>query len=261
MIFFLLIVLFALYFLLCAKFSNPYKLTFVFGKKGAGKSCYMVRQMLKYRRKGWTVYTDMADVRIPDVRIIDIHFLETFAPEPHSLICLDEVGISMDNRSFKTFSAGLRDFFKYSRKMQLRVILNSQAFDVDKKVRDTTDDMILMQSIGSLFAVCRPIRRSITLTEPVGDSESRIADTLKFCPIWDWQIFLMPLYWGYFDSKAMPSRPDCPYAGASSSMQLYSHGPWYVLGHNIICSIKDVIDIVTVRPNKLFAGAKRHKRW
>ena len=228
---------FVLFTYLSLKYRNPYRLTFIFGKKGAGKSCYMVRKMLWYRKRGWTVYTDMADVRIPDVRIINLKHLETLRPAPHSAVFLDEVGLSMDNRSFKSFPPGLRDFFKYARKMKLVIYMNSQAFDVDKKVRDTTDAMMLMQSIGSFLCICRPIQRSITLTEPSADSESRIADVLKFAWIFSWRVYYMPAYFRYFDSTAMPQRREIPYTSPSNTDPRYARGPVYNL-------VKDVIDFV-----------------
>lgn len=232
-------------FLLCffiylnLKYRNPYKLIFVFGKKGSGKSCYMVRQMLRYLRSGWNVYTDMADVRIPGVRIIEVSQFSMFRPEPHSLICLDEVGISMDNRSFKSFPPGLRDFFKYVRKMECVVIMNSQAYDVDKKVRDTTDSMLLLQSIGALISIARPIRRSITLTAPTADSESRIADTLRFGNIFTWKFYWMPGYFRYFNSKSMPDRQEVSYQAVEDDPR-FLHGPFYNL-------VKDVIDFVRTK--------------
>ena len=229
--------LFVVYFYLSFKYQNPYRMTFIFGKKGAGKSCYMVRKMLWYLKHGWNVYTDMADVRIPGVRIITIKQLEIFRPEEHSAVFLDEVGISMDNRSFKSFPPGLRDFFKYARKMKLVVYMNSQAYDVDKKVRDTTDAMMLMQSIGSFLCICRPIKRSITLTEPSADSESRIADVLKFGSIFSWRFYYMPAYFRYFDSTAMPGRPLVRYVEPANAEDRYSRSPIYNVG-------KDVIDFV-----------------
>lgn len=236
------LIIFFFLFYLNYKYRNPYKLIFVFGKKGAGKSCYMVRQMHRYLRRGWTVYTDMQDIKIPSVRIITVKDLETFRPEPHSLICLDEVGISMDNRSFKSFPAGLRDFFKYVRKMQCVVIMNSQAFDVDKKVRDTTDSMLLLQSIGSLFCISRPIYRSITLTAPSAEAESRIADLLRFGWVFSWHVYYMPSYFRYFDSKSMPHREELPFfeVSASSQSERYLRGPCYNF-------FKDVIDFVTIK--------------
>lgn len=231
-------------FFLNLRYQNPYKCIFIFGKKGAGKSCYMVRQMHRYLRKGWNVYTDMEDIKIPGVRIVSVAALASFRPEPHSLLCLDEVGITMDNRSFKTFPPGLRDFFKYVRKMQIVVIMNSQAYDVDKKVRDTTDSMLLLQSLGSLFCLARPICRSITLTEPSADSESRIADVLRFSSFLSWRLYYMPSYFRYFDSKAMPARSEVPYQTVESDAR-YLRGPLYNF-------CKDVIDIVKTRASALF---------
>ena len=231
-------------FFLNLRYQNPYKCTFIFGKKGAGKSCYMFRQMHRYLRKGWNVYTDMEDIKIPGVRIVSVAALASFRPEPHSLLCLDEVGITMDNRSFKTFPPGLRDFFKYVRKMQIVVIMNSQAYDVDKKVRDTTDSMLLLQSLGSLFCLARPICRSITLTEPSADSESRIADVLRFSSFLSWRLYYMPSYFRYFDSKAMPARSEVPYQTVESDAR-YLRGPLYNF-------CKDVIDIVKTRASALF---------
>lgn len=206
------------------KYNNPYKTIFIFGKKGAGKSCLMVYYMLKYQRAGWTVYTDIRDIRIPGVRIIDSSDLSTFRPIEGSAIFLDEVGISMDNRNYKSFPPGLRDFFKYVRKMKCTVFLNSQAFDVDKKVRDTTDRMILQTSILNCISLSRPIRRSITLTEPSAEAESRIADRLSFTGIFSWKFFWMPSYFKYFDSYEMPARELLPYRLTDNPLDLR---PWF----------------------------------
>lgn len=227
-----------LYFYLEVCFYNPYKCIFIFGKKGSGKSCYMVRQMHRYLRKGWHVYTDMQDIQIPGVRIVSLDVFDTFKPEPHSLVCLDEVGISMDNRSFKSFPPGRRDFFKYARKMQCRIIMNSQSFDVDKKVRDTVDGMLLTQSIG-LFTLVRPIYRTLTITAPTADSESRIADTLRFSSFLSWKLYFMPLYFRYFDSRAMPYRPDAHYRPCEAPERL-SRGPLYNFTLDVIECVKTV---------------------
>lgn len=196
----------------CArKYDNPYKLIFIFGKKGAGKSCYMVHEMIRLARRGWTIYTDMQDIYIPNVRIISVKDLVVGAPDPKSAIFLDEVGITMDNRNFKNFPTGLRDFFKYGRKMQCRVYMNSQAYDVDKKVRDTVDSMILQTSLFNCISISRPIIRSVTLTPPSSDSESRIADELRFSSFFSWRVYWMPSYFKYFNSREMPERPSIKY--------------------------------------------------
>lgn len=201
--FFALLIGFSLY---SRRWANPYKLIFIFGKKGAGKSCLMVREMLRHMKRGWNIYTDMSDIAISGVRIINGSELAAFVPEANSCIFLDEVGVSFDNRSFKSFPPGLRDFFKFQRKYKCKVYMNSQAFDVDKKIRDVTDSMILQTSIANCISVSRPIKRKITLTEPSADSESRIADKLEFCKLWNWKFYWMPKYHKYFDSFAAPAR-------------------------------------------------------
>lgn len=191
---------------LSLKYANPYRLTFIFGKKGAGKSCWMVALMLRYIRRGFIVYTDMEDINIEGVRIVKPGSFADFAPEPHSVLFLDEVGISMDNRNFKSFPPGLRDFFKYIRKMKCIVYMNSQAFDVDKKVRDTTDSMALVTSILGCISIYRPIRRTICLVDASAQSDSRIADNLRFESLFSFRFLWMPKYFKYFNSLEMPPR-------------------------------------------------------
>lgn len=202
------------------RYRNPYRLTFIFGKKGAGKSCYMVREMLRLQKAGWLIYTDMPDIKIPGVRIINHKDLAVFRPEEHSALFLDEVGISMDNRDYKSFPPGLRDFFKYLRKMKCRCYMNSQAYDVDKKVRDTVDDMILQTSLFGVFSVSRPIIRRITLTEASGLADSRIADSLHFGHFFSFSIYYMPKYFKYFNSLEMPQRGLISYVDPSETISV-----------------------------------------
>lgn len=209
---FIILVVLSLIGLYCSlRYANPYTLTFIFGKKGAGKSCWMVALMLRYLRKGYIVYTDMQDVNINGVRIVKVDSFSTFRPEPHSVLFLDEVGITMDNRNFKSFPSGLRDFFKYVRKMKCIVYMNSQAYDVDKKVRDTTDSMALVTSLLGCISIYRPIVRSITLVDATAQSDSRIADNLRFSSIFSYRFLWMPRYFKYFNSLEMPPRDIVPY--------------------------------------------------
>lgn len=208
------LVLFFLFFgfnLYSRRFANPYKLIFIFGKKGAGKSTLMVRCMLRDLKHGWHVYTDIQDCIVPGVRIINSADLAKFVPDADSALYLDEVGIAFDNRSYKTFDSGLRDFFKLQRKYKCKVVMNSQSFDVDKKIRDVTDSMILQTAIGNVLTLSRPIRRSVTLCEATAQADSRIADNLKFESIFRWRIYFMPKYFKYFESFNAPERPSIPF--------------------------------------------------
>lgn len=210
--------------LLSKKYSNPYKLIFIFGKKGAGKSCFMVNRLLYYKKKGWTCYTDMP-VNIPGVRIIKADDLKKFYPEEKSALFLDEVGLTWDNRSFKTFDKGFTEFFKLQRKCKCIVYMNSQSFDIDKKIRDVTDSMILQSNIGNIVSVSRPIIRRVALVEASSQGESRIADNLEFAKIWNWKFYYMPKYFKYFQSFAKPERPFLPFSLSDDLYNLQEQKP------------------------------------
>lgn len=164
------------------KFNNPFKLIFLFGKKGSGKTTMLVKYMDYYHKQGYNIYTNMTEVKFPYAVQIDVQQLGDYVAMPKSCVCLDEVGIDFDSRKFKTFKDTWRDYFKYQRQYKNVVIMTSQTWDVDKKVRDLTDKFYLCGKIGPV-CYAREIRRSITLTDPMGDSESRIADKLEFKPM------------------------------------------------------------------------------
>ncbi|QRV61681.1 zonular occludens toxin [Inovirus sp.] len=189
------------------KYNNPNKLIFIFGKKGSGKSTYMVYLMLKHLRKGWNVYTNMDDVNIPGVRIFSTEQLKTCVPEPHSVLFIDEGGLIWDNRGFKSFDKGYTEFFKLQRKYKCKVYINSQDFDIDKKIRTLTDSMVLMSSIAGCIGVVRPILRKVALVEASSQGESRIADNLRFGSLFSFRFLWLPSYFRYFDSYSAPCRP------------------------------------------------------
>lgn len=204
---FALIVGFSIY---AKRYANPYKLVFIFGKKGSGKSCYLVNQLLRYQKKGYTCYTDMY-VNIPNVRIIKAEDLKEFRPVENSALFLDEVGLTWDNRNFKNFDKGLTEFFKLQRHFRCVVYMNSQSFDVDKKIRDVTDSMILQSNIANVISVSRPIIRRVTLVEATAEGDSRIADNLQFDKLWRWKFYWMPKYFKYFNSHTIPEREYIPF--------------------------------------------------
>ena len=198
-IFFIVLFFLTIFLILAYRYRNIYTLNYFFGKKGAGKSLLMVSFMLRYMRKGFTVYSDIPALNIPGVRQIYAQDLDKFTPTENSAIFLDEVGITFDNRKFKTFSDGMRDFFK------------SQSFDVDKKIRDLVDKYYLIQSFGNVICLCRPITRKVALVEASSQGESRVADNLKFAPFWNWKFLYMPQYFKYFDSFEAPHREIIPF--------------------------------------------------
>lgn len=199
------------------KYRNPYKLVMVFGKKGSGKTTFLAKKAVQYMRMGRKVYST---VYVPGVELFDVQQIGCFTFPPESVVMIDEVGMVWDNRNFKAFRPEVRDWFKLQRHSHVIVYLFSQTFDIDLKLRNLTDEMYLCQCHMGFLSVARKIKRSIVLVQPTGESESRIADSLEFVPLWmslfgaKSAIFTyIPSWVGLFDSFEVPQLPlvDCEY--------------------------------------------------
>ena len=181
----------------------------IFGKKGSGKSTTLTRIALDALKAGKAVY---ANIPLPGAYLIKESDIGFFDIPPESVLIVDEAGMIWDNRHFKNFKPEVRDWFKLQRHHRVRVYLASQTFDIDKKIRDLCDDMYLVDCRFRILAYGRRILRKITLTKPVGDSESRITEELQFDSIlFFWcgsrMITLIPRYAGVFDSFQVARLP------------------------------------------------------
>ncbi len=199
----------SLFHILTRKYLNPYRLTMVFGKKGSGKTTLMVRLAYQYLKKGWTVF---CTEKLDGCYYIDYNDIGFFNLPPNSILLVDEVGMIWDNRNFKAFKPEVRDWFKLQRHYKVRVFLFSQTFDIDKKLRDLTDDMYLVTNMLRVFSWAKRIRRKTVLVKPLGDSPSRIDEELRFDLFLFWpfgarMLTFIPKWSKYFNSHACPVLP------------------------------------------------------
>lgn len=178
----LLVFAFALY---ARKFSNPYKLIMIFGKKGCGKTTFITKWAWIYCNKGYPVYVD-APVQFEheNLHLFDSKQLGKKVFPPESIVFIDEAGILFDNRKYKNLPDEVRDYFKFQRHYRNTVYLFSQDFDIDVKLRKLTDYMYLLTGHMNVFSIGRRIRRTITIVSSTAEAESRIADNLEFVPVW-----------------------------------------------------------------------------
>lgn len=195
---------------LTKKYLNPYKLIFVFGKKGSGKSTLLVKYAQEYRKKGWSVYSTETIPGTYKINYEDIGFKQF--PE-HSCIIVDEVGMIWDNRNFKNFKPEVRDFFKLQRHYKCCVILASQTFDVDKKIRDLADEMYLVSKKLRVFSYAKKILRQTVLVEATGESPSKIDENLVFDSLFFFwagsrKLTFIPKWSKWFDSFDAPALAD-----------------------------------------------------
>lgn len=212
------------------QYRNPYKLIMVFGKKGSGKTTFLAKKSYQYLKKGRPVYTTEY---IPGTIHFDVDKIGYMTFPENAVLMIDEVGMIWDNRNFKTFKPEVRDYFKYQRHEKHTVFLFSQTFDVDVKLRNLTDAMYLCTCHFGWLSIARKIKRSIVLVQPMGDSESRIADNLEFEP-WLWSLFgagtiiftFIPRWTCLFNSHeklGLPMVEDCdPVPVPASASKLYT---------------------------------------
>ena len=181
MIFLILCVCFSVFCLvfhkLTEKFLNPYKLVFVFGKKGSGKSTLIQKLSNKYYKNGWTVYSTEESLN-PEILPIDPKNIYNYEFPDHSCIFIDEVSLIWDNRDFKTMDKKVIEWFRYQRHHKCRVFLFSQTFDIDKKLRDLTDEMYLVNKYFRVLVRAKRILRKPIVVHPSPEAPARIDEDL-----------------------------------------------------------------------------------
>lgn len=188
------------------RYSNPYRLIMVFGKKGSGKTTLIAKLTVKYLRRGWKVYST---VPIPGALLFDAKDIGKVMFDANTVMFIDEGGMLFDNRNFKSFREDTRDWFKLQRHYRVKVFIFSQAFDIDVKLRNLTDYMYLTNTYFNTISIARQVTRKICIVHPSGESESRIADDLDFSPWWKLPfggcfVTWIPKYIKYFDSYDAP---------------------------------------------------------
>lgn len=184
------------------KYLNPYKLTMIFGKKGSGKTTLLTKLALQYQKQQIPVF---CTEEIPGCFLVnpdEIGFVEF--PE-NSVLLIDEVGMIWDNRNFKNFKTEVRDWFKLQRHRKIRVYLFSQTFDIDKKLRDLTDEMYLVEKKFRIFSYAKRILKRTVLNKSTAESPSKLDEDLVFDSLllfWagSRRFTFIPRYAGYFDS-------------------------------------------------------------
>lgn len=206
---FYVIVLILVWHFLTKKYINPYKLYMVVGKKGSGKSTMLTRLAYEHIRDGWTVYTTEG---LPGTYKIDYTDIGKYNLPAGSCLLVDEVGMVWDNRKYKDFPDHLRDWFKYQRHEGVKVYLFSQTFDVDKKIRDLTDNMYLVSNKLRVFAYAKRIIKVPDLIKPSAEGPARLDDVLKFDSLlWFWcgsrMLTFIPRYAKLFNSHERLGLP------------------------------------------------------
>lgn len=185
-------------------------ITCYFGVPGVGKTTLLTmfaRRELKRIKAGKSKYRDVyTNFECPDCKRIQFADLEEHKVY-NGLILLDELMLDADNRNFKSFPIGIRDFLTLHRKLGCDIVYATQAYDkVDTKIRALTQDLWYMsRSVVPLlgeFTRAKRIYRTISITEMNGELVMgyRFANLLERLFVSNHKLVFRRLYYKYFDS-------------------------------------------------------------
>lgn len=186
------------------RFRNNYKLIMVFGRKGCGKTTYLTKLSFKYMSQRRPVYTSEY---IPGTFHIEPKDVGRYWFPPESVLLIDEVGMVYDNRKYKDFADEVRDYYKLQRHYKNTVYLFSQNFDIDVKLRNLTDYMVMLHNYFNCISVGKKIILRQTIIRATGMSEAAIKDDLVLMPFFfpgARVVTWIPKYHKYFNSFATP---------------------------------------------------------
>lgn len=181
-----------------------------FGVPGAGKSTLLtkfavkeLRRIEKGKSKYKNVYTNFYVAGCKQISFDDLEHKKVY----DSLILLDEITLDADNRNFKSFPIGIRDFFILHRHLGCDIIYATQSYElVDKKIRQLTQELWYMSRTVvpflDKFTVARRIYRTIKINEYTGDLilGYRFCNLLEFFFTSNIKTVFRPFYYMYFDS-------------------------------------------------------------
>lgn len=190
-------------------------ITCYFGVPGVGKNTILTKLARKAKRRRLYFRGLIGPKRYDHIytsfycegcEMIDFNDLEKYKTY-NSLIMFDEMSLDADNRDFKTFSKGKRDFIVLHRHLGNDIIYATQNYaKVDSKIRDLTDELwYLSKSVVPIlreFTVARRIFRTIAINEFTGDLilGYRFCNFLERFFVSNLKIVFRRFYYKYFNT-------------------------------------------------------------
>ena len=147
---------------------NPYTLKVIVGSKGSGKSLLLADIANQYIGN---IYSNM------DIGFELPNDYWNYEYPPDSLIIIDEIGVIHSNRDFKSMPRDAIEWYKMQRKRRLTVIVSSQTMDIDKKIRDLADAIIVVRR-WQFLCVATAYKSVIAMVKQQDGSED-LVNTVK----------------------------------------------------------------------------------
>lgn len=202
------------------KYLNPYKLYYLMGKKGSGKTTLIAKLALKYIKKGYTVYCtvdipgtfafnpkQVGKFEFPDI----INNIYDYDERKKVVVLVDEVSLIWDNRKWKDMPDYVIQWYRYMRQYRVTCYLFSQSYDVDLKIRRLVDEMYLIKRYFRVLSIARRIDKDLMIHRSTAEAPSTIAEDFVLVPIIYPNSFMctyMPKFFRWFNSYAPPKLDD-----------------------------------------------------
>ena len=198
-------------------------ITCYFGVPGVGKTTLLTKLAVKELKRmdsGKSKYEHVyTNFYCKGASKLDFNDLKTYKIT-NSLILLDEITMDADNRAFKQFPIGIRDFFILHRHLGNDIVYATQGYDaVDKKIRLLTQELWYMQKSAVPFFRGFTSAKRIYRTIAINEHTSELTLGYRFCNFIEsitssnFKSVWRRGYYKYFDSfdeGVLESRPELP---------------------------------------------------
>jgi GTPase SAR1 family protein len=166
------------------------------GLPGSGKTTFIAWYSKKYLRKKKNVFSN---VYIEGTNILDHDTDLNKYLIKDGLVCVDEGGTVISNRDFRSILRRTIRWYKMHRHYNTDVLITSQDFDIDLKIRNLTETILVVnKSILPYFINIRKIKTRIDISEDQSAIVQMYSWKSFFLGGWSW--VFMPTLWKMFNS-------------------------------------------------------------